>query len=128
MKMVNICLMVLWFMQSCPQSNHDGMIIYMDQNNNRYEISGNQLKYISVRSQNSSSGTYSGGEDREIGINEDDFNHLKQLSFKLIEATETHAPKREMMTAVLIVSGHNVILRNSPERQRLESSLLELRK
>jgi len=75
---------------------------YIDGNGNKYEITGNQMHYVPVKKENSSSGEYSGGEPGEYELNSDDTKKLKKLLSDAMKATDDHHTDREMGTGLII--------------------------
>ncbi|SDD66275.1 hypothetical protein SAMN04488104_104517 [Algoriphagus faecimaris] len=77
------------------------MIYYTDQNNNTYSVSATQISYRAIQPEKSSSGTYSGGTDREVNISEEQFKKINSLSERLFKDSSSHAERREMRTTIL---------------------------
>jgi hypothetical protein len=77
------------------------MIYYTDQNNNTYSVSATQISYCAIRPENSSSGTYSGGSDRQVNISKEQFKRINCLAERLFKDSSSHAERREMRTTIL---------------------------
>ncbi len=103
------------------------MIYYTDQNNNRFIISKTEIVYKAIQHIESSSGTYSGGIDKQVKISLSDFELLKQLAFEMIEDEKHHANKREMMTSIISILSKGdtkqVMIYPSPQRETFEKAL-----
>jgi hypothetical protein len=88
-------------MASCASIKQTEMIYYTDQNNNTYSVSAAQISYRAIRPENSSSGTYSGGIDRQVSISKEQFKKINSLAEQLFEDSSSHAARREMRTTIL---------------------------
>lgn len=76
--------------------------IYSDGSSNSYNISETQIKYDPVTKENSSSGTYSGGEPKTKTLSKSDFEKISILFKEAFAAKAEHQQNREMMTGLLI--------------------------
>lgn len=108
------------------------MITYLDQNNNQYRLSAEELRYQPVTPQASSSGTYSGGEPAVVQLPPEAWPRLLQLSRALMLDQASHAPRREMLTARLTIEQvgssavQQVLLYPSEKRAAWEAYLRSL--
>lgn len=80
---------------------------YADGNANVYVITPIELKYIPVTPEESSSGTYSGGEPKNIAITPAQFQTLEALFENALSNTETHMENRVMMSGLVSRTGSN---------------------
>ena len=64
----SLLLLYVVFAVSCASMKNPSLIYYTDQNNNSFTISPSSLTYQGTKIENSSSGLYSGGKDRQIKI------------------------------------------------------------
>lgn len=107
-------------------------IIYTDQNNNQYSISSSEIRYVSIKASESSSGNYDGGEPFTISITETQFSEIKNLAEAVFEAKASHTTKRQMMTSIVSLTFNGetkrVTLTRSSERTALETYLKALKK
>jgi hypothetical protein len=72
-----------------------------DGSNNTYDVSQKQIKYTGVKKENSSSGTYSGGQDKNVNIDLPVFFELqKRLDEAMLNKAE-HQSNRAMGTMVI---------------------------
>ena len=103
------------------------MIYYTDQNNNTYSVSATQISYRAIRPENSSSGTYSGGTDRQVSISKEQFKKINSLAEQLFEDFSSHAERREMRTTILkrskFLKEKKAILYPSDKRAEFEDIL-----
>ncbi|GHC49684.1 hypothetical protein [Ulvibacter litoralis] len=105
------------------------MYLYSDQNNNRFQITASEIRYIPMTASESSSGQYNGGKKATVKITKETFNQISTLA-EAVFASEGVTTQRRMLTAVLSLqnNGENrqVIATPSEERKRLEAVLREL--
>jgi hypothetical protein len=80
---------------------------YADGNANVYVITPTELKYIPVTPEESSSGTYSGGEPKNIAISPAQFQTLEALFESALNNTSTHIENRVMMSGLVSRTGSN---------------------
>jgi len=104
-------------------------IYYTDQNNNTFSISANSLEYNPILAEESSSGTYDGGEPATVSLSKEQFEAIRNGAVTLLEDTSKHSEKRQMMTAVLQLkttdSSTRKILVKSSERAAFEALLID---
>lgn len=126
----SIYLCVLTVINACASFSPEMKLVYIDQNNNRYSISSNEIAYKAIKPEESSTGTYSGGTDKTVPISSSDFKKIYSISKLLFEEKNTHAKRREMMTTILkrSLSGktEQVILYASENRTAFEILLKAL--
>jgi hypothetical protein len=91
-----ICL--LFAGASCSQVNY----IYSDGSSNNYIINEKQISYDPVTKENSSSGTYSGGEAKSKSLSKSDFEKISILFKEAFAAKAEQQTDRAMMTGLLI--------------------------
>lgn len=114
---------------SCGAQKRGMMYLYSDQNNNRFQITASEIRYIPMTASESSSGQYNGGKKATVKITKETFNQISTLA-EAVFASEGVTTQRRMLTAVLSLqnNGENrqVIATPSEERKRLEAVLREL--
>jgi len=103
---------------------------YVDQNNNRYSINQLTIDYRPIKASESSSGTYDGGEEKNVSITEEEYSEIISIAEYFLSNKELVNQKREMLTAILFTKDQNenkrkVILRSSEKRTQLEKLLKE---
>jgi hypothetical protein len=80
---------------------------YADGNANVYVITPTELKYIPVTLEESSSGTYSGGEPKNIAITPAQFQTLEALFESALKNKDAHIANRVMMSGLVSRTGSN---------------------
>jgi hypothetical protein len=80
------------FLFSCM--NQSVQYSYADGSANRYVITPYQIDYIPVKPQESSSGTYSGGEPQTVRITKDQFEKISTLLEDAFQSTNSHIENR----------------------------------
>jgi len=115
----------------CVPKENDMQISYLDQNNNQYRITQDSFWYTPITPEQSSSGTYSGGDPVMKKINETTFSEIATIANTLLENNIDNGVKREMMTSRLTIkkgdSSTSVTLRKSKYRTALETLLKSLK-
>lgn len=106
--------------------------IYLDGSANQYTLFQQDknyfIKYEPIKKENSSSGVYSGGEEKKVSIPKEDYISFIVL-FKKAFLSKEVSEKREMMTGMVIkkkrdkVLEEKILLANSHEKHKLERSL-----
>lgn len=76
--------------------------IYSDGNSNTYNISETNISYEPVAKENSSVGTYIGGEAKTKSVSPKDFEKINTLFKEAFAAKSEQQQNREMMTGLLI--------------------------
>ncbi|MFK7949329.1 MAG: hypothetical protein AB8G11_17185 [Saprospiraceae bacterium] len=74
-----------------------------DFNNNTYRVTSNKLTYKAIQPHESSSGTYSGGDDFEQEISTEQFQHICTKVQAIMDNKAIQTNQRRMMTARLFV-------------------------
>lgn len=127
MKTLSFLLLCLLQLSACASLKQSDMIFYTDQNNNLFTLSKFELIYRAVKPNESSSGIYSGGTDKRVAMNSSEYKLLEKLAIELIESENTHAQRREMRTAVLVIKTaaerKEVLLYPSTLRLKFEQNL-----
>lgn len=95
-------------------------ITYTDQNNNRFFISSEIIRYQPITAIESSSGTYDGGEKKFVSISHQTFISLVRIAKEIASDTASHSDQRRMTTSVISIknktsSNEDVI--NEPARR-----------
>jgi len=103
---------------------------YADGNANVYVITPTELKYIPVTPEESSSGTYSGGEPKNIAISPTQFQTLEALFESALNNTGTHIENRVMMSGLVSRTGSNkkqcILKPGSPDIKLIEEALKKI--
>ncbi len=73
---------------------HGGHYTYVDGSANSYEVTPTSVQYIPIKPENSSSGTYDGGEERTVAIDSTTFSSLDSLFTDAIKDTSSHIKNR----------------------------------
>ncbi len=98
-------------------------IIFIDFNNNIYEVFANRIKYEPISQAESSSGIYSGGEPKTVTIDTDTFMNIFFLAEAAVNNRQLHLIKRIKTSSVikLLYSDNEItsIIIDSPEIQEL---------
>ncbi len=104
---------------------------YTDQNNNVISISSERITYNPIAAEESSSGTYSGGDPKSVKISEENFQIISRKAEELFDGAPKNV-RREMLTSVLSKrvneQSTRVILSKSALRNDFEKLLLEFLK
>jgi len=106
-------------------------LIYADGSANRYEISIDELKFIPVKPEESSTGMYSGGEPAQVALSKEQYNHLKNLFETALAQTDQQIPDRIKTSGlVVVINGSDkqeVILKpNAPAKLAIEAELKKM--
>jgi hypothetical protein len=107
---------------------------YGDGSGNRYVLTSSTLSYVPVRVEESSSGTYSGGDPKEILLKGNQFNSIRELLDKAISkslSSSIHIEGRAKMSGVISVLDKNerkeyILKPGSEEMKAIEALLKEL--
>ena len=103
------------------------LISYIDGNNNVWEIDYSAIHYKPVTKQESSSGEYSGGKNRNIVISPEQYSELQRLAQTALEDKTAQLDKRQMGSALLIYEEGQLILgMDSKVKNSIEAFLREL--
>lgn len=76
-------------------------IVYLDYNNNQYDVYPNTIKYKPVKPIESSSGVYSGGEYKEAGITDSQFKETSERVLAISDNKDIHLFQRQKLTSRL---------------------------
>ena len=98
MKNLLVALFLIFALKINAQVNY----IYFDGNSNTYHISETQINYEPVTKENSSSGTFNGGEVKTKNLSHKDFEKLNSLFKEAIASKTEQQQNHEMMTGLLI--------------------------
>ena len=101
--------------------------LYIDGNNNTYEISASLLNYIPIEPKNSSSGEYSGGVALSVILSEVQFSEIESFIKSIFKDKEYLADNREMgFGTIRIGNKTKFILRDSPLLLQMNTHLKSL--
>jgi len=107
--------------------NQQPQLIYADGSANRYEISANELRYIPVKPEESSTGMYSGGEPAQVVLSTEQYSRLKNLFETALAQTDQQIPDRIKTSGLVVVGEKKVILKQeSAIKAKIENELKEL--
>ncbi len=119
--LLSLILAVLF--TSCMQKTKFG---YADGNGNRYIITSGILQYIPVTPEESSSGTYSGGDPKVITLHEVQFQAIRKVLQDAIDDQSIHIDKRIMGSAVIQKDSDTwIISPQAPQKDRIDALLKE---
>ena len=99
---------------------------YIDGNNNAYSIASTVVEYKPVSKENSSSGTYSGGEAKKITITTEQFLKIEGLINAIKKDKKNYVDTRQMGCGTLAVNNRKpvYIAMGSENKKALEAELL----
>ena len=114
---------------SCMKSAYQ--YTYSDGSANRFIITPDTLEYDPVTPEESSTGTYSGGDSKTVSISPEQFDSIRHLFDKAISNTAEHIGDRIKTTgAIAVVKGNartQVILApGSAEKEAIENLLRKI--
>jgi len=99
MKLILLSLLIL--ATSCMNTTTAPSYEYADGSANLYIITTNQVKYIPVKPEESSSGVYSAGEPKTVTITAAQYKMLQTVFEKAISNKDDHTQNRVMMSAIV---------------------------
>jgi hypothetical protein len=103
------------------------LISYNDGNNNVWEIDYAAIQYKPVTKQESSSGLYSGGKNRNIIISPEQYSELQELAQAALNDKSGHIGKRQMGSALLnFEEGQLILDMNANIKNKIEEFLRNL--
>lgn len=94
-KILFLLFSVSLFMTNC-KAQKTMNYTYADGNNNRYHISTKKISYKPIKPEESSSGTYDGGEAKTVEISKEDFNNVSILLDNMLQNPKFQNNKRQM--------------------------------
>ena len=114
---------------SCMKPDHH--YVYADGSANRYIITSDTLKYDPVRPEESSTGTYSGGDPKVVSISPEQFESIGQLFDKAFANKAVHIEDRiKTSGAISIVKGETrtqiILAPGCDEKEAIESLLKQI--
>lgn len=117
---------LLFITFACMKPNRT--FVFSDGNSNLYTLDGSVLTYNPVKPEESSSGTYSGGEEKTVTLAGADVDSLRLLFEQAMANVTHHQPNRLKGTGVLTIrqGGEEkqcILKRGSPELEAIESFL-----
>ena len=103
---------------------------YADGNGNLYVITRGNLSYVPVKPEESSSGTYSGGNPKTVSLTSEQFELIREALEKGIKSNNLIRDRVKMSGAISIVNGKDktqyILAPGSAEIQHIESLLKEI--
>lgn len=124
------CLILLLLVNlSCMKP--DLRYVYADGSANRYIITADTLEYDPVTPEESSTGTYSGGDPKSVSISAEQFESIGQLFDKAIANKAVHiADRMKTSGAISIVKGSNrteaILAPGCAEKDAIEGLLKQI--
>jgi hypothetical protein len=114
---------------SCMKSDHH--YVYADGSANRYIITHGTLEYDPVTPEESSTGTYSGGDPKTVSISAEQFDSINRLLDQAIANKAVHIEGRiKTSGAISIVKGGThtqvILAPGCAEKEAIESLLKEI--
>lgn len=101
--------------------------IYVDGNNNEYIVRTDSLHYEPVQPANSSSGEYSGGEKKSVGISSDQFTRIESQIKQIIKDKSNQIDNRLMGCGTLVIGKKSLFIDAKSElKMELEKILKEI--
>lgn len=102
---MNQRVFILFFLMYTACMNQPNTYEYADGSANLYLLTQTSLRYVSVTPQESSSGTYSGGNPVTVTITQAQYNELKTIFDKTIDNKDIHIEKRQMLSGMITLMG-----------------------
>lgn len=90
-----------------PNQDLPKKILFSDMNANSYEISSTKIHYSPITEKESSSGSYSGGEEKTAKITKAQFQKLANLAEKMTENSKIILKKRIKPSCLLRIVSKN---------------------
>jgi len=125
--------LILFFIFFCIlfyyNCNMENLIIkYSDGNGNSYIIKNDTIEYNPVKPENSSSGTYDGGEYIKRNITKKEYDSILSVLNKAVKNKRIHIKNRIMMSGMIIIENNNIknifiIKPGSNEQTDIENTL-----
>lgn len=106
---------------------------YGDGSGNQYIITSDSIEYLPVKKEFSSSGMYDGGDYTKNKITSENFQKLTDEIHLLFENKSLHIKDRIKTSGIITVmkdskEDKTIIIKNSPEKERFETLLKNLKK
>ena len=110
---------------------HNRQYTYIDGSANSYEVTAESVHYVPIKPENSSSGSYDGGEEWARGIDHATFHKLEILFLEAIKDTSGHIENRIKGSGMIIYFDDDteksvVLASGSNSKDTLESALRQL--
>ena len=99
--------------------------IFFDGSRNKYVITENSLEYIPIKPEESSSGTYSGGEYVKKNLTEDEYKSIDKLLNKAIMDKENQTDEMAKGNPIIKFEDKSYILKMNSELAKQVSGLLK---
>ena len=114
---------------SCMKSAYQ--YTYSDGSANRYILAPGTLEYDPVTPEESSTGTYSGGDPKTVSISPEQFDSIRHLLDKAISDTAVHIEDRiKTSGAIAVVKGNDrtqvILAPGSAEKEAIENLLRKI--
>lgn len=123
--------LILLLLVNLSCMNSDTHYVYADGSANRYIITPNTLEYDPVTPEESSTGTYSGGDPKTVSISAEQFTSIGQLIDKAVANKAVHIEDRMKTSgAISIAKGdtntHVILAPGCAEKEAIESLLKQI--
>jgi len=123
-----ILLLYLVLVQSC--ASNSAQYEYADGNGNQYIITRQSLIYIPIKPEESSTGTYSGGDPKTVRLTAAQFDSIREALEGGVKSNN-HIVDRVKMSGVISVVGETdktkyILTPGSPEIKIIETRLKEI--
>ena len=123
---------IIFLLLNCSQTKKMNYT-YADGNGNTYRLMDLSLKYNPIQAKDSSSGTYSGGEKKEVVVTQANREKLMLLFQKAIDNKSIHNAKRTMGSGTIYFQKGEefkkiFLLMRAKEKREIESFLKDLLK
>jgi hypothetical protein len=132
--MIKRFAVILFFTFLCVRMHSQVSYMYSDGNMNSFTVKEFEVRYDPVQKEESSSGMYSGGEQKAVVITPHQLNKLSALFEEIISDSTCHQNKRSMGSGLLIrynkttVEKKVIIKFKSEQLEKIDSGLRELLK
>lgn len=122
-----VFLALTWIFSASTMSKKSSEYLYIDGNNNKYEISPSLLNYVPVEQKNSSSGEYSGGVAMSVILTEIQFSEIEKFIESILKDKAYLEDNREMGFGTISIGNKTKFIhRDSPLLQKLNVHLKSL--
>jgi hypothetical protein len=100
---------------------------YSDGSGNSYVIKKNTIKYIPVKVNESSSGIYSGGEEKQSAVSESEYSEIADMFNSISNNKSIQIENRIMTSGIITIENKNksavIIFKDAQTQEVLENKL-----
>lgn len=123
--------MILFLLINLSCMNPETRYEYADGSANRYIITASSLEYVPVTPEQSSTGTYSGGDPKTVSISAEQFKSIGGLFDKAVSNKSVHMKDRiKTSGAVSIIKGDTrtdvILVPGCAEKEAIEGLLKKI--